>query len=86
MIYDNKRNDMVESGDWLYCIDVMLMIFIMRSAPTWKGVGHILRKLELLLLVEKPVTSKGWSNVKIVKGVVKCERYQRYMTRNLYIS
>ena len=54
MIYDNKRNDMVESGDWLYCIDVRLMIFIVRLAKTWKGVGHILRKLEFLLLVEKP--------------------------------
>ena len=50
MIYDNKRNDMVS----FLQIDVMLMIFIVRLAKTWKGVGHILRKLEFLLLVEKP--------------------------------
>ena len=37
---------------------------------TWERVWHILGKLELLLLVEKPVTSKGWSNVKIVKGLL----------------
>ena len=38
MIYDNKRNDMVESGDWLYCIDVRLMIFIMRLGEPSKRI------------------------------------------------